>query len=324
MKKILIVAILTAIIMQGFSQEVSADSQDTRKQGTAAGKDEHTKVIVGNEILTIAESDSSVNFKVGNRGLDILESLEGPKFKFEKYSKKDELNEDNDDSYNENENDDNEGEHARRRSRFKGHWSGAELGFNNFVTSDNSLVMPTDIEYMSLHSSKSINFNINFAQLSLGLTRHIGFVTGLGLNWNNYKFNGNNNIQKGSNGIIEVLDPGADLEKSKLATIYLNLPFLLEIQIPANNSHLNIAAGPIGSVKVGSHTKMVFQDGEKVKSNGDFSLNMFRYGATARVGYENFQIYGTYYTTPLFQHSKGPAGHDLYPFEIGVAFTFND
>jgi hypothetical protein len=324
MKKILIVAILTAIIMQGFSQEVSADNQDTNKQGTTASKDEHTKVILGNEILTIAENDSSVNFKVGNRGLEILESLEGPKFKFEKYSKKAEVKENNEDSYYKDDKDDNDGEHARRRSRFKGHWSGVEFGFNNFVTSDNSLVLPTDIDYMSLHSSKSINFNINFAQLSLGLTRHIGFVTGLGLNWNNYKFDGNNNIQKGSNGIIEVLDPGVDLEKSKLATIYLNLPFLLEIQIPANNSHLNIAAGPIGSVKVGSHTKMVFQDGEKVKSNGDFSLNMLRYGATARVGYENFQIYGTYYKTPLFQHGKGPAGYDLYPFEIGIAFTFND
>jgi hypothetical protein len=177
---------------------------------------------------------------------------------------------------------------------------------------------------MTLHSGKSSNFNINFSQLSLGLTRHIGFVTGLGFNWNNYRFDGNNSILKGTNGIIEELDPGVNLEKSKLATIFLTLPFMLEIQIPVNNNHLNIAAGPIGAVKLGSHTKMVFQDGRKEKANGDFSLNMLRYGATARVGYENLQLYGTYYMTPLFQTGKGPAGNDLYPFEIGIAFTFND
>ena len=68
--------------------------------------------------------------------------------------------------------------------------------------------MPDDIDYMTLHSSKSTNFNMNFTQLSLGLTRHIGFVTGLGLNWNNYRFDGNNNIIKGDNGVIEELDPG--------------------------------------------------------------------------------------------------------------------
>jgi hypothetical protein len=28
--------------------------------------------------------------------------------------------------------------------------------------------------------------------------------------------------------------------------------------------------------------------------------------------------------TPLFQAGKGPAGNDLYPFEIGLALAFNN
>ena len=313
MKKIGIIILLSAIIMNGFSQKVSAETQNETKQGTVANKNENTKITVGKDLIKIEEGDSSVNVRVGNRGLNILESLEGNKYKFEKYSKNDDW-----------EKDDKDDDRARRRNRFKGHWTGIEFGFNNLLTSGNSLIMPSDIEYMTLHSSSSINFNINFSQLSLGLTRHIGFVTGLGLNWNNYKFDGDNNIHKVANGIIEVLDPGASLEKSKLATIYLNLPVLLEIQIPVDNSHLNIAAGPIGGVKVSSHTKMVYQNGPTIKSNGDFSLNMLRYGATARVGYGNFQLYGTYYKVPLFQTGKGPGGYDLYPFEIGMSFTFNN
>ncbi len=313
MKKIGIIILLTAIIIQGFSQESSAKSQDGKKQGTTVNADENAKVSIGKNLLSIEEGDSSLNVRVGNRGLNILESLEGPKFNFKRYSENDEWNQD-----------DTEDDRARRRNRFKGHWSGVEFGFNNFLTSDRSLVLPADIEYMTLHSGKSSNFNINFSQLSLGLSRHIGFVTGLGLNMNNYKFDGNNNILKGTNGIIEELNPGTSLKKSKLATVYLNLPFMLEIQIPVDNNHLNIAAGPIGAVKIGSHTKMVYQDGQKVKINGDFSLNMLRYGTTARIGYENFQLYGTYYITPLFRTGKGPEGNDLYPFEIGVAFTFND
>lgn len=315
MKKFGIIILLAAIIIQGFSQKLLAENQDGKKQGNTGTADEKTKVSIGKNLIRIEEGDSTFNVRFGNRGLQILESLEGPKFNFEKYNDNNEWNQDN-----------KEEDRARRKNRFKGHWSGVEFGFNNYVTSDKSLVLPVDIEYMTLHSSKSSNFNINFSQLSLGLTRHIGFVTGLGFNWNNYRFDGNNNILKGTNGIIEVLDPGANLEKSKLATIYLNLPFMLEIQIPVDNNHLNIAAGPIGAVKIGSHSKMVFKDGQKVKANGDFSLNMLRYGATARVGYENFQVYGTYYMTPLFQTGKGPGvnNYDLYPFEIGIAFTFND
>jgi len=51
---------------------------------------------------------------------------------------------------------------------------------------------------------------------------------------------------------------------------------------------------------------------------------MLRCGATARVGYGNFQLYGTYYKTPLFEAGKGPGGYNLYPFEIGIALTFNN
>jgi hypothetical protein len=314
MKKIGTIILLMAMIIQGFSQELSADTRDEKKQVTTGDNIDKTKVTVGNDLISVEERDSSVNVRIGNRGLDILESLEGTKFHVQNYSRNDDWNQD-----------DREDDRAWRRDRFRGHWTGLELGFNSYMTSDKSTVMPDDISYMSLHSGKSSNFNINFAQLNLGLFRHMGFVTGLGLNWNNYRFDGNNNIVKGANGVIEILVPERTLEKSKLTTLYMTVPFLLELQIPVNYNHLNIAAGPIGAIKLLSHTKMVFEDdGQKVKSNGDFSLNMLRYGVTGRVGYGNFQLYGTYYRTPLFQSGKGPGGYDLYPFEIGVAFTFND
>ncbi len=298
--------------MLGFCINVSAEIQTGENQSTKNNKNEPTKVSIGRDVVSVEENDSSLDVKIGNRGLSVLESLEGPRFRYRKYSEASDWNqEDNDREY-------------RRRSRFRGHWAGIEFGFNNYATSERSIVLPDDINYMTLNSGKSSNFNINFTQLSLGLGRHIGFVTGLGLNWNNYRFDGNNNIVKGDYGVIEELDPGTSLKKSKLATLFLTLPFMLEIQIPVHHNNLSLAAGPIGALKLSSHTKMVFENGEKVKSNGDFSLNMLRCGATARVGYGNFQIYGTYYKTPLFQTGKGPGSVNLYPFEIGLALTFND
>jgi hypothetical protein len=313
MKKFGFIIVLTAIIMCGFCLKVSADNRTGEKQDASADKNKSAKGTTGKDRISAEEKDSALNLKTGNRGLEILESLEGPSINIKNYSDKEDRDEE-----------DNENEHARRRSRFRGHWSGIELGVNNYLASDKSFSMPSGIDYMTLNSSKSTNFNINFAQLSLGLARHFGFVTGLGLNWNNYRFDGNNNIQKGPDGIIEELDPGLKLEKSKLATLFLTLPLMLEIQIPVDNNRLHIAAGPIGALKLGSHTKMVFDDGHAVKSWGDFSLNMLRYGATARIGYGNFQLFGTYYATPLFQTGKGPEGNDLYPFEIGVALVFNN
>jgi hypothetical protein len=218
---------------------------------------------------------------------------------------------------------------AKKRSRFKGHWGGLELGLNNYVTGNYDLSLPDEINYMSLHSSKSRNVNLNFGQLSIGLGRHIGFVTGVGIGWNNYRFNGDNNIIKNVDGEIVELErdiyyPDQALKKSKLSTFYLKVPLLLEVQIPTDHHRLNIAAGPIGAVKLGSYSVMLFENDDKVKSNDDFNLNLLRYGATARIGYENFNVYATYYFSPLFETNMGPGGIDLYPFEIGIAFTIDN
>lgn len=316
MKKIGIILMLTAIIFQAFSQEVI--SKEKEKQDTNfIAANEKTKVVIGNDFLSVEEDSNALRLKIGNRGLNILESLEGTKVKFEKYAEAD-------DTIIQDDKADKPERKSRTKSRFKGHWSGMEFGFNNYLTSDHSLVMPADIDYMTLHSSKSNSFNLNFTQQSIGITRHFGFVTGLGFNWNNYRFDSDNNIQKGVLGVIEIFDPGEQLKKSKLTTVYLTLPVMAELQIPVDNHHINVGAGLIGAVKIGSHSKMVYQNGDKVKSNDDFSLSMLRYGPTARIGFENFQVYGTYYMTPLFKKGKEPGGHMLYPFEIGFAFTFND
>jgi len=322
-KKIGTAILLMLFLAQGFGQKTSAARDTTRADQSASDTSEIMKVVVGRDRIIIEDDDETIQVQVGNRKLTILESLEEgePRIRMEKYEKDDEIDEP--EEYRKNGWEDPEDERAEKRSRFRGHWAGFEFGFNNYVVSDYSITLPESIDYMSLHSGKSHNFNFNVAQTSLGLARRIGFVTGLGLNWNNYRFDGNNNITKNESGTIEEYDPEALLKKSKFSTLYLTLPVLLEFQIPADHNHLNIAAGPIGAVKLYSYSKMVFEEGDKVKSEDDFSLNMLRYGVTARIGYENLQIYGTYYITPLFQTGKGPGSVDLFPFEIGLAFTID-
>jgi len=214
-----------------------------------------------------------------------------------------------------------------RSSRdFRGHLSGVNFGFNGYLF-DESSEMPEEISYMESYTGKSFGGSVFFAQADIGLSRHIGFVTGAGITWNNYFFKRQNSITEGDEGTIIEVVPGesAPVKKSKFSTLYLEVPLLLEVQIPAGYSkRLNVAAGVTGGLRLNAWTKMVFKDGEKVRSNGDFNLNLLRAGATARVGFENFMLYGTYYLTPWFHDLKGPEGLNLVPFEIGLAFTIND
>ncbi len=322
MKKTGILLLVTAILCQSFIQEKTEGKKEEKLKNEAAEMNDNTIIIIGEDLMIIEDSDSAVVIRIGNRGLSILESPEeGSKLRFEKYEKPEKSEEY---EYNDWNQDESEKRWSYGARRFRGHWSGFEFGMNNY-TYARSMDLPEDISYMSLITSKSNCFNFNISQLNMGITRHIGLVTGIGLNWNIYRFEGNNSITIGTDRTISALIPGEILKKSKFSTLYLNVPALLEVQLPAGYSHrLNIAAGVIGGIKLDARTKMVFEDKDKLKSNGDFNLNLLRGSVTARVGYQNFMLYGTYYLTPWFRETKGPNGYNLEPFEIGLAFTFND
>ncbi|MFC2096542.1 outer membrane beta-barrel protein [Bacteroidota bacterium] len=214
--------------------------------------------------------------------------------------------------------------------RFKGSWSGFSMGLSNFVDKDFSLSRDVTEQYMDLNTSASWNMNVNFAQYSINLINdQFGLVSGLGIEWNYYRFDNDNSIQEDpTTGLIGTYDlsvnqPTWNIEKSKLSTTYVTLPLLLEFHSSSyQHSGVVISAGAIGGVKLGSNTKIVYKengDKKKDKTKDDYNLSPFRYGVHARIGVGDWMIYGTYYFTSIFEKDKGP---ELYPISVGIALSF--
>lgn len=258
-----------------------------------------TSVKLGRRIV-IQDTDDSVKIKVGEREMVINDEGDNTSVDFRNYRKE------------------------RRSRQFQGHIGGMELGYNSFLNGDYGTSIDPAYSYLNLNTTKSTFFNIYSPNVSLGITRHFGLVSAIGFNFNNYRFEGNNTISTDADG--NLINPVAlyDFEKSKLSTIYAVLPVLIEAQIPVSKgSSVNIGAGVVGAIKLGSHTKVAYYDDGKQKDKvyDDFSLNLLRYGVTARLGYEMVQVFGTCYLSEMFEHGKGPV---LHPFEVGIALTIND
>lgn len=207
----------------------------------------------------------------------------------------------------------------KEKRKFRGHWSGFEFGVNGFMDKNQSMIMKDDLAYMDLKQARSWNVNINFLQYSLGFgTDKAGLVTGMGIEFNDYHFSSETTL-KNDNGVTKVDSSFVDfnVSKSKLSTTYFTVPLLLEFQIPAGHHRLYVSGGIIGGVRLGSHTKVVYNDGgkEKKKNRDDFNLSTFRYGLTTRVGYRGLRLFANYYPTSLFEKDKGP---ELYPFSLGL------
>lgn len=270
---------------------------------------ESTRVTLGeNEVLIVEENGDTVRVLLGSRGISIVEGEDGTVVKVmemddvSSYKKKD------------------------HKKRFRAHWAGFEVGLNNYVTSDLSLTLPPEDRYMDLNTGKSWNWNINIFDYGFGLgTDKVGIVSGLGFEFINYNLDGQNSIRKNPDtGVTQeyVPDYAGNITKSKINMTYLTAPLLLEFQIPAPRSRIYISTGVIGGLKLWSNTKMKYTvSGEKSKekAKGDYNLSPLRWGLTARVGYRALGFYANYYMTSLFKKDMGP---ELYPFAVGLAFTF--
>ena len=269
----------------------------TVKEDSAA-----TKVVVGKDggiqVITNNEGDT-VHVRIGKRIFDVIDNGNGTEITTRKEYR----------------------DHRTYRESFNGHWAGFELGANTFHTSDYSLYNNTEFgEFFDLNYGKSLTFNLNIAEFAFSNERQtFGLMSGLGFSFMDFRFDQDMiTIEKNAEGLL-VPRSLESARKSKLNINYLTIPMILEVYTPLklNNKHLTLAAGVIGGLNIGNHTKVKYDDHSKDKIRSNFNVNQFKYELTGRLGLGELCLFANYSMTPLFKEGKGP---ELYPLVIGISF----
>lgn len=211
----------------------------------------------------------------------------------------------------------------RNKNKFDGHWDGFCIGVNGYLNSEGTMDMPRGYELMDLRMEKSINVQINFFEQNVNIIRnHFGLVTGLGLEYNNYRFENKVRLDPDMNPLMAYEDTLHSSSKSKLVVNWLTLPVMFEYQTNPHSklNSFHLAAGMNFGVRWGSHTKYVYTNGKenKDKDFDNFNLNPFKYDAMVRIGWGVLNLYGTYAIGEMFKSGKGP---ELYPFSVGFALV---
>lgn len=275
------------------------------------------KVRVGGIRVEVYEADDSVRVVVGNRELRV----------------------------------DEDGNVRFRRNKpykFNGHWAGFDMGLNGYLNTDGNQSFPKEYEYMDLRMTKSVAVYINFFEQNVALSKNNkwGMVTGLGVEWHNYRFSKDTYLNSDSSHLIGYIYEGISIRKTKLTTFYLNVPVLFEFQ--TNSRHkknsFHFGAGMVIGARLSSHTKIYYDernkefdvtrynpetdqyetaftaispDYSKAKNFDDFYLQPFKFDATVRIGWGFINLFATYSVNQMFKEHKGP---ELYPWTIGLTF----
>lgn len=222
--------------------------------------------------------------------------------------------------------------HAQPPKRWKwygGHWAGVGIYYSGLVRDIGHLSLPEGAEYMR-QTPASIGVNINFADLTLVSNRHFGLITGLGMEINNFRFDENVGLIS-ENGYIRPdysYDmAGVELKKSKLTTMYLNIPLLVEFQFGRAKAGKKCPAfvnfGLVGGLRLHSHTKVQYRDAngnkQTEKQYGNLNLRNFHYGIECNVGYKWIALSARYYPQSIFTETGGP---EVQQVNIGLSLMF--
>lgn len=142
---------------------------------------------------------------------------------------------------------------------------------------------------------------------------------GLEVAWNNFKYDNDVIITKGSDGVS--FDPfPADQKKikSKLTATWLNVPVMIHYK--AKKSSFHLAIGGLVGYRLESHSKTKYDVGGTTKKdhvNTNFYLNSLQYAGRVQVGFYGVDLFLQYNFNQLFAKGKGP---ELTPFAFGFTF----
>ncbi len=126
-----------------------------------------------------------------------------------------------------------------------------------------------------------------------------------------------------TSGQVRFLSDTFGYKRYKFATTYIQAPFELRYFGNANNRNKGFKAAigvQVGAL-LGGHTKAASSaNGSRInyKTNTKRYLSPWNFAATARMGWGNFSVYGSYNITNVFRDGAGPV---ITPYSIGLCIT---
>ncbi len=217
---------------------------------------------------------------------------------------------------------------VKRKHTMRNNWSGIEIGINGYVTPEHSLSLNEEDYFLEIDYPRSLSVNLNFYQQNFNLIRNnVGIFTGFGLGFINYAFENDIKLLQLKDSISYT--DGTDYEgyfpdgfrRNRLSLIKFNVPVMLEYQTARTRKieQFHLSAGVIGSAKLRSYTKQVYDfDGERQRDRHikSYHTRPFNLDASVRIGWGRVNLFATYSLFPLFRSDKGP---ELHPFNVGIS-----
>ncbi len=218
--------------------------------------------------------------------------------------------------------------HERPLDRMQPHWAGLSVGYSNMIQRTGDTYNMASFDGVGIRPENSLEWTLNFNEFIAPLYKDIfGLTTGFGMTWRNYCLENHHHFEV-INGVTELVpaDPGIHYTRSRLRTLHLNFPLLLEWQPKLGYDHnFFLTAGVIGEIKAFANYKVTYEDasGDKIRRRMAKGLNtrLLTLDYMVQIGYKDFGVFAKYSPFSFFTTGDGP---DAQAVSIGVVFHGNE
>ena len=149
-------------------------------------------------------------------------------------------------------------------------------------------------------------------------TSPISFAAGIGISSHNVHHNGffaKDTVEGREMTVLEAFPQNYNYRKNKHSVTFIEVPLEFRIRTRGPNQFKLFLGGKVGYL-VNYHYKIDDDEGKRKFYDLD-GINPIRYGVTARIGYNSWNIFGFYSLTPFIQDGKGD---EIIPYSIGLSF----
>ncbi len=192
---------------------------------------------------------------------------------------------------------------------------------------------PADI---ALNFLGSRSFNVYYQKPFRLFGETSGFVLspGIGVSTNKFSFKDDENLFRSSTlgaessvlkDVKSVYGTGIEVKTNNLAVNYLEIPVDLQYNVNKKDysKSFRVSLGARVGMLYQSHTKVSFDSPKtgavKIKQTENYGLEKFRYGLHLKAGSPGFNVWATYYLSPMWQADRGPFNTEANQVSFGLA-----
>lgn len=268
---------------------------------------------------TIIITSDTTEILLGKRKFIIISDDEGKKLEIKKPSDDDwEEEEDNDADEAEHEEGDDDWDPDYEKKESKKKYSDVgllafDLGHTDYFVDNKYGIDAAGNPALELKAFRpGSHVALHFLPTTVSMIQGVvNLKSAITIDWSNYYFVNDITLQEGAETLV-IDTTGINFDKNKLTARYVQIPLLFNINTdPGGDDGVSMSFGVYGGILWKSWTKQVSGELGKVKVDGDYNLNPYRYGLMARLDFKWFDIYAMYNLSNLFDEGIAPETQTL-------------